>query len=126
MWFNKTSQEILEELAVDPSKGLSSEEIEKRREKYGLNKLNSKKQKSLLKMFFEQLNDILIYILLAAAIISGILGEVSDALIIGIVVIINTVIGVVQESKAEKALDALKQLSTPKALVKRNGENIEI
>ena len=126
MWFNKTSQEILEELAVDPSKGLSSEEVEKRKEKYGLNKLNSKKQKSLLKMFFEQLNDILIYILLAAAIISGVLGEISDALIIGIVVIINTVIGVVQESKAEKALEALKQLSTPKALVKRNGENIEI
>ncbi|MHB9942921.1 ATPase [Clostridium sporogenes] len=126
MWFNKTSQEILEELAVDPSKGLSSEEVEKRKEKHGLNKLNSKKQKSLLKMFFEQLNDILIYILLAAAIISGVLGEISDALIIGIVVIINTVIGVVQESKAEKALEALKQLSTPKALVKRNGENIEI
>ncbi|OSB15334.1 calcium-transporting P-type ATPase, PMR1-type [Clostridium botulinum] len=126
MWFNKTSQETLEELAVDPSKGLSSNEVEKRREKYGLNKLNSKKQKSLLKMFFEQLNDILIYILLAAAIISGVLGEISDALIIGIVVIINTVIGVVQESKAEKALEALKQLSTPKALVKRNGENIEI
>ncbi|MGO5074007.1 calcium-transporting P-type ATPase, PMR1-type [Clostridium sporogenes] len=126
MWFNKTSQEILEKLAVDPSKGLSSEEVEKRKEKYGLNKLNSKKQKSLLKMFFEQLNDILIYILLAAAIISGVLGEVSDAIIIGIVVIINTVIGVVQESKAEKALEALKQLSTPKALVKRNGENIEI
>ncbi len=75
-------------------------------------------------MFFEQLNDILIYILLAAAIISGVLGEISDALIIGIVVIINTVIGVVQESKAEKALEALKQLSTPKALVKRNGENV--
>ncbi|MBY6829014.1 ATPase, partial [Clostridium botulinum] len=89
MWFNKTSQETLEELAVDPSKGLSSNEVEKRREKYGLNKLNSKKQKSLLKMFFEQLNDILIYILLAAAIISGVLGEISDALIIGIVVIIN-------------------------------------
>lgn len=51
MWFNKTSQETLEELAVDPSKGLSSNEVEKRREKYGLNKLNSKKQKSLLKMF---------------------------------------------------------------------------
>ncbi|EPY2308322.1 calcium-transporting P-type ATPase, PMR1-type [Clostridium sporogenes] len=126
MWFNKTSQEILEKLAVDTSKGLSSEEVGKRKEKYGLNKLNSKKQKSLLKMFFEQLNDILIYILLAAAIISGVLGEISDALIIGIVVIINTVIGVVQESKAEKALEALKQLSTPKALVKRNGENVEI
>ncbi|WP_251862490.1 calcium-transporting P-type ATPase, PMR1-type [Clostridium sp. Marseille-Q2269] len=126
MWFNKTSQEILEELNVDPTNGLSSEEVEKRKEKYGLNKLNSKKQKSLLKMFFEQLNDILIYILLAAAIISGILGEVSDAVIIAIVIIINTIIGVVQESKAEKALEALKQLSTPKALVKRNGENMEV
>lgn len=126
MWFNKTSQEILEELNVDPTNGLSSEEVEKRKEKYGLNKLNSKKQKSLLKMFFEQLNDILIYILLAAAIISGILGEVSDAVIIAIVIIINTIIGVVQESKAEKALESLKQLSTPKALVKRNGENMEV
>ncbi|MCR1934606.1 calcium-transporting P-type ATPase, PMR1-type [Clostridium tepidum] len=126
MWFNKTSKEILEELNVDISTGLSSDEVEKRQEKYGLNKLTSKKQKSLLKMFFEQINDILIYILLAAAIISGVLGEVSDAIIIGIVIIINTIIGVVQESKAEKALEALKQLSTPKALVKRNGENIEI
>ncbi|MDS1002133.1 calcium-translocating P-type ATPase, PMCA-type [Clostridium sporogenes] len=126
MWFNKTSKEILEELNVDISTGLSSDEVERRKEKYGLNKLNSQKQKSLLKMFFEQINDILIYILLAAAIISGVLGEVSDAIIIGVVIIINTVIGVVQESKAEKALEALKQLSTPKALVKRNGESIEI
>ncbi|EJP6473595.1 calcium-translocating P-type ATPase, PMCA-type [Clostridium botulinum] len=126
MWFNKTSKEILEELNVDISTGLSSDEVERRKEKYGLNKLNSQKQKSLLKMFFEQINDILIYILLAAAIISGVLGEVSDAIIIGVVIIINTIIGVVQESKAEKALEALKQLSTPKALVKRNGESIEI
>ncbi|KOR25098.1 calcium-translocating P-type ATPase, PMCA-type [Clostridium sp. L74] len=126
MWFNKTSKEILEELNVDISTGLSSDEVERRKEKYGLNKLNSQKQKFLLKMFFEQINDILIYILLAAAIISGVLGEVSDAIIIGVVIIINTVIGVVQESKAEKALEALKQLSTPKALVKRNGESIEI
>ncbi|EJO5348785.1 calcium-translocating P-type ATPase, PMCA-type [Clostridium botulinum] len=126
MYFNKTSQEVIKELNVDTSTGLSSEEVKKRKEKYGLNKLNSKKQKSLLKMFFEQLNDILIYILLAAAIISGVLGEFSDAIIIGIVVIINTIIGIVQESKAEKALEALKQLSTPKALVRRDGKNIEI
>ncbi|WP_050608028.1 calcium-translocating P-type ATPase, PMCA-type [Clostridium niameyense] len=126
MWFNKTSEETLKELDVDPQIGLTLEEVKKRTEKYGSNKLNAKKQKSMLKLFFEQLNDILIYILLAAAIVSGILGEVSDAIIIAIVIIINAVVGVIQEAKAEKALEALKQLSNPKALVKRNGNLDEV
>ncbi|NEZ47525.1 calcium-translocating P-type ATPase, PMCA-type [Clostridium niameyense] len=126
MWFNKTSEETLKELDVDPQIGLTLEEVKKRTEKYGSNKLNAKKQKSMLKLFFEQLNDILIYILLAAAIVSGVLGEVSDAIIIAIVIIINAVVGVIQEAKAEKALEALKQLSNPKALVKRNGNLDEV
>ena len=77
-------------------------------------------------MFFAQLNDILIYILLAAAVISALLGETSDAIIIAIVIFINATVGIIQESKAEKALDALKKLSTPKAVVKRDGELKEI
>lgn len=77
-------------------------------------------------MLLAQLNDVLIYILLAAAVISVILDEPSDAIVIGVVVLINAVVGVIQESKAEKSLEALKQLSTPKAIVKRNGELLEI
>ncbi|WP_142413144.1 calcium-transporting P-type ATPase, PMR1-type [Hathewaya massiliensis] len=126
MWFSKSTEDVLKELNTDPKLGLSSEEAKKRLEKYGENKLAGKKQKTMIQLFFSQLNDILIYILVAAALISGFLGEVSDAIIIGIVILINAIVGVIQESKAEKALEALKELSTPKAVVKRDGSLKEI
>ncbi|MDM0482772.1 calcium-transporting P-type ATPase, PMR1-type [Clostridium perfringens] len=126
MWYKKSKNEILKELDVDEKNGLSSNEALRRLEKYGKNKLVTKKKKTLFKQFLSQLKDIMIYILIIAAIISAFLGEISDALIILLVIIINAVIGVVQESKAEKALDALKELSTPKALVKRDGSLKEI
>ena len=126
MFFTKTIEEVLKELNSDPITGLSQDETELRKEKFGLNQLISKKPKTILAMFLAQLNDILIYILLAAAVISALLGETSDAIIIGVVIIINATVGIVQESKAEKALDALKKLSTPKAVVKRDGELKEI
>ena len=126
MFFNKTVEEVLKELDVSPMTGLSQKEIEQKREKFGLNQLDTKKPKTLIAMFFAQLNDILIYILLAAAVISALLGETSDAIIIAIVIFINATVGIIQESKAEKALDALKKLSTPKAVVKRDGQLKEI
>lgn len=126
MWYKKSKNEILQELNVDEKNGLSSEEALKRLEKYGKNKLVTKKKKTVLQQFLAQLKDVMIYILIIAAIISAFLGEISDALIIVLVVLINAIIGVVQESKAEKALDALKELSTPKALVKRDGSLKEI
>ena len=126
MFFNKTIEEVLKELDVNPITGLSQKETELKREKFGLNQLETKKPKTLIAMFFAQLNDILIYILIAAAVISALLGETSDAIIIAIVIIINATVGIIQESKAEKALDALKKLSTPKAVVKRDGELKEI
>jgi Ca2+-transporting ATPase len=126
MFFNKTIEEVLKELESNPITGLSQKETELKREKFGLNQLETKKPKTLLAMFFAQLNDILIYILLAAAVISALLGETSDAIIIAIVIFINATVGIIQESKAEKALDALKKLSTPKAVVKRDGELKEI
>ncbi|MFT5875161.1 MAG: Ca2+-transporting ATPase [Clostridium sp.] len=126
MYFNKTIEEVLKELGVSPITGLSQKESELKREEFGLNQLETKKPKTLLAMFFAQLNDILIYILIAAAIISAILGETSDAIIIAIVIVINATVGIIQESKAEKALDALKKLSTPKAVVKRDGQLKEI
>ncbi|WP_274292716.1 calcium-transporting P-type ATPase, PMR1-type [Clostridium perfringens] len=126
MWYKKSKNEILQELDVDEKNGLSSTEALRRLEKYGKNKLETKKNKTLFKQFLSQLKDVMIYILIIAAIISAFLGEISDALIILLVIIINAVIGVIQESKAEKALDALKELSTPKALVKRDGSLKEI
>jgi len=126
LWYKKSKNEILQELDVDEKNGLSSTEALRRLEKYGKNKLETKKKKTLFKQFLSQLKDVMIYILIIAAIISAFLGEISDALIILLVIIINAVIGVIQESKAEKALDALKELSTPKALVKRDGSLKEI
>lgn len=126
MWYKKSKNEILKELDVDEKNGLSSTEALRRLEKYGKNKLETKKKKTLFKQFLSQLKDVMIYILIIAAIISAFLGEISDALIILLVIVINAVIGVIQESKAEKALDALKELSTPKALVKRDGSLKEI
>ena len=126
MWFKKSISDVLKELDVNPTTGLSESDVIQRREKYGLNELVTKKPKTLLRIFLSQLNNIMIYILIVAAIISGFIGEISDAVIIGIVVLINAVVGVIQESKAEKALDALKKLSTPKALVKRDGALKEI
>lgn len=126
MWFSKSIQDTIKELNSNSTKGLSDEEAKLRLQKYGENKLASKKKKTLLALFFSQINDAMIYILIAAAIISGIMGEISDSIIILIVILINAIIGVVQENKAEKALEALKNLSSPKAIVKRNGVLKEI
>lgn len=126
MWFNKEINEVILEVVTDPLNGLTSDEAKQRLQRNGANKLASKQNKTLFSRFLFQINDAMIYILLAAAIISGIMGEISDTLVILVVILINATIGVVQESKAEKALEALKQISTPKALVKRNGELYEI
>lgn len=126
MWFNKNSKEVINELSTDLINGLSSSEAKLRLTKYGLNKIQGKKKKSIFQLFLAQINDIMIYILLIAAIISFVVGEVSDSIIILIVIFINAIIGVIQESKAEKALEALKSMSTPKAIVKRDGNIIEI
>lgn len=126
MWFNKSSEEIIKELSSNVINGLSSADAKSILEKNGPNKLQGKKKKSTFQLFLSQINDAMIYILLVAAVISAIVGEISDAIIILIVIFVNAIIGVIQESKAEKALEALKSMSTPKALVKRDGSIIEI
>ncbi len=129
MWFTKSQEQVLNELNVDQKKGLSTKEVKKRLEKYGYNKLKSKAKKSLLELFIAQLKDVLIYVLIGAAIVNVIahgLEGITDAIIILLVVFINAIVGVVQESKAEKALEALQQMTTPKSLVRRDGEVIEV
>lgn len=126
MWFTKSIEVVLKEINVDDSSGLSSEEAKVRLEKYGLNKLLGKKKKGISRMFTEQLQDWLIYILLVAVFITLFLGEYVDGTIIIIVIIVNAVLGVIQEVKAGKAIEALQKMSHPKTLVRRNGEVREI
>lgn len=127
MYFNDSSEDVISKFNTNPSTGLTSTQVEEMKAKYGLNKLASKKKKTKIQLFMAQLNDILIYILIIAAVLSVVVAkEYSDAIIIAIVILVNATVGMVQESKAEKALDALKELSTPKAIIKRNGELKEI
>lgn len=100
--------------------GITEEEAAKRINIYGKNELIEGKKKTILQMFLEQFKNVMVIILLIAAVISGLTHELTDSFIILAVVIINAVLGVVQENKAEKALSALKKMSSPYAKVKRN------
>jgi Ca2+-transporting ATPase len=126
MWFSKTTEQVLKELGVDAANGLTEPEAEARLAKFGTNQLRAQRRKSILQMFLEQLNDALIYVLFGAVIITLFMGEYIDAVIILVVIMINAVLGVVQEVKAGNAIDALRNLSAPKALVKRDGVTKEI
>lgn len=126
MWFAKSAPEVLTECKVDPATGLTTEEAQARLAQYGENKLEGKPKKSLIALFFSHLQDMLIYVLLGAAVITLVIGEYVDAIIILLVVLLNAAIGVIQEYKAEKAVEALQQMTTPKSLVKRDGQIQEI
>lgn len=121
MWYAKDVKAVASELDVNLETGLSQNEAEKRLEIYGANEFKEYKKPSLMKLFFDQINSLLIYILFVSAFIFFIVGEISDAIIIIIVILVNSVIGVIQESKAEQALEELKKIATPKAVVKRDG-----
>jgi len=126
MYYTKSIEEIRKELDVSLDKGLSNKEVEERKNKYGLNKIKEKEKKSLVSIFLSQLKDVLIYVLLGAAAITFIIGEHVDGIIILLVVLLNAVIGVVQENKASQAIAELKKMASPRALVKRDGKTIEI
>ncbi len=125
-WFNKEVKDVEKELETNQEIGLSVEEVTKRREKYGLNQLKEKKKKSLFMRFVDQFKDFSIIILIIAAIVSGFVGVaegegITDTIIILIVVILNAIIGVTQESKAEKSLEALQKLTDHASKVIRDG-----
>ncbi|WP_125760387.1 cation-translocating P-type ATPase [Companilactobacillus hulinensis] len=125
-FYSQTESEVLKELDAS-SEGLDSQQVERRAGEYGPNKLDDGKKKSIIQKFLEQFKDLMILVLLAAAVISAVVShDVIDSVIILAVVIINAVLGVFQESKAEAALDALKNMSTPHANVLRNGDTITI
>ena len=130
-YFSKKKDELLNELNVNPKQGLSDKEVEARQEKYGLNQLRESKKKTLFMMFLDQFKDFLVIILIIAALVSIVVGIIEgegliDGLIIVAIVLLNAVLGVNQEQKANNALAALKKMSSPSAKVIRNGKTVEI
>ncbi len=126
MFEQKKVDAVLEQFGVNKQNGLTGKEAQERLTKHGPNVFQEKKPKTKLQMFFSQLRDPMIYILFGAVVISLFLKEISDAVIIIAVILLNAVIGMVQESKAEKSLEALKKLSSPTALVRRDNVPIEV
>lgn len=121
-WFNKTADQVSEELAVEFTNGLSDQQAEERIKKFGYNELKEKEKESLLQKIFNQLKDFLVLILIAASIVSMFVGEVADSLVIILIVFVNAILGLVQEGKAEKALEALQKMAAPNAKIIRDGK----
>ncbi|SET36186.1 Ca2+-transporting ATPase [Paenibacillus sp. NFR01] len=120
-----SKDEVLRQLGTR-EEGLSREEVSAKLAKHGKNLLQEKKNKPLLLKLLDQFKNVMIFILLAAAVLSGILGEWTDTVIILVVVILNAVLGVIQENKAEQALAALKGMSSPMAKVRRDGQVAQV
>ena len=124
-WYRKTNAEVLEQLGVTTD-GLSAEQAEERLKRDGKNVLAEGKKKSVFQVFLSQFADLLVLILIAAAIISMFSGNIESTIVIFAVIIMNAILGTAQHVKAEKSLDSLKSLSSPSAKVIRDGMKIEI
>ncbi len=118
--------ELESQLSTHLEKGLSQEEAQERLKKFGPNELQEKPRPGFLQLLLAQFNNFLVMILIVAAVVSLLLGEYVDAIAIIVIVILNAVVGVVQESKAEAALAALKKMATPNAQVIRGGHQVTI
>ena len=124
-FYQQDSTTVLKEMRSD-AQGLTTKQAAERLEQFGPNQLKAKRRTTLLEKFISQFKDLMIIILLIAALIAGIAGERADAIIILTVVVLNAVFGVFQEAKAENAIDSLKQMAAPLATVLRDGREQQI
>jgi len=125
-WYSLTPQESLETLNVSGETGLSAEDASQRLEQYGPNQLQEKRPPTFFEMLLDQFNDFLVIMLIIAAVVSGVLGEYVEAGAIMAIVILNAIMGVVQEGRAAQALAALKKMAAPESQVLRDGKRITI
>jgi len=132
MWETLRKEEVIKSLKTDRKNGITEEETKERERKYGKNQLKDRPKETLLVKFIKQFNDFMIIILILASIISAVISTIQgendyiDSIIIIAIVILNAIMGVVQEAKAEKSIEALKQMTPPKAKVIRGGITSEI
>ena len=132
MWHTLIKDEVLRKLKTNEKLGLREDEIIKRQEKYGKNRLKDKQKESIFMKFIKQFNDFMIIILIIASIVSAVISYIQgendyiDSIIIIAIVILNAIMGVIQEAKAEKSIEALKEMTPTKAKVIRNGQTSEI
>lgn len=126
IYFNQSAEDTAEALGVDLSTGLTKKEADERSARYGKNRLEGGKEKTIFQMALEQLKDFLVIILIIAAVISVALGETLEGVIIIAIVVLNTILGVYQENKASNALKALKEMASPHAKVLREGKIIQV
>jgi len=120
-WHQLDAGEVLSKLQSS-EKGLADEDARRRLERFGPNELTEKERKPLWRMFLDQFKDFMILVLIAAAVVAGVIGEISDTIAIAVIVVLNGVLGFVQEYRAEKAMAALKKMAAPSATVIRNGQ----
>lgn len=126
LWYQLSPEAVITALGSDGQKGLAAADAAKRLADHGPNELKEKPRATLMERIIAQFKDFLILILIGASVVSAFIGEVTDALVIIAIVVINAVLGVVQESKAEKALEALKKMAAPNSKVLRDGEVVVV
>lgn len=125
-WYTHTPEQVADELDIDVTRGLDDAAVSKRINQYGLNQLTEKGTKSIWMMLYEQLAEPLVVVLLIAAGMSALLGKQAEFVAIMAIVVINAVLGIVQERRAEEAIAALKKMSQPNVRVRRNGKDTTV
>ncbi|KPC99095.1 Calcium-transporting ATPase [Geobacillus sp. BCO2] len=125
-WHTLAASDVAHETKTNVKTGLTAAEAEKRLRQFGCNELAEGKKESAIVVFFRQFQDFMVLVLLAATVISALLGEYVDAAAIVVIVIMNAILGFIQERRAEKSLAALKRLSAPQAVVRRDGRWVKI
>ena len=126
IWHALSADQVLQKLGTQLQTGLSSEEAARRIEQYGRNELKEKPRPTFLKMVFDQLNNFVVILLIVASIVSALLGDWIEAGAIMLIVVLNSVLGVIQESRAEEALAALKKMASPESQVMRDGRRVSV
>ena len=132
MWHTKEINEIEKEFETNIVEGLNEKKVEERRQQFGENKLADKKKENIIIKFLKQFNDFMIIILIIASVISAVVakldgsGDYIDSIIIIAIVVFNSIMGLIQEAKAEKSLEALKTMTAPVSKVKRNGKIVTV